>query len=75
MQNTIKNTDDLLSYLVQLAESGNKQWFGFHQQKITGISLVHQIAANHADKMSPDEIVEYVKNLNDCIYNTLIRKE
>lgn len=71
----IKNSNDLLTYLVRQSESGVKGWFGFMQQKVTGISLAHQIAANHADKMSPNEIVEYVKELNNCIYNTLIKKD
>ena len=63
----IKTSDDLLNYLITQSESGNKQWFGFMQQKLTGVSLVHQIAANHADKMTPAEIVQYVDDLNDQI--------
>lgn len=71
----IKNSNDLLAYLITQSESGAKQWFGFLQQKLTGINLVHQIAARHADKMTPSQIVRYVDELNDCIYNTLIRKD
>jgi hypothetical protein len=73
MDTTIQNTNDLLAYLVAQSESGNKQWFGFLQQKITGISLAHQIAVNHADKMTPDEIVDYVVKLNNVLFTRLIK--
>lgn len=73
MDNTIQNTNDLLAYLVAQSESGNKQWFGFLQQKITGISLAHQIAVNHADKMTPDEVVDYVIKLNNVLFTRLIK--
>jgi hypothetical protein len=69
----VRNSDDLLMYLDRAAEKDGKQWFGFLQQKMTGISLVHQIAARHADKMTPDEIVDYVKALNNSIYTRMIR--
>jgi len=69
----VRNTDDLLAFLDKAAEKDGKQWFGFLQQKMTGISLVHQIAARHADKMTPDEIVDYVKALNNSIYTRMIR--
>lgn len=69
----VKNTDDLLTFLDKAAEKDGKQWFGFLQQKMTGIALVHQIAARHADKMTPDEIVDYVKALNNSIYTRMIR--
>lgn len=70
---TIQNTNDLLGFLVQQAE-GHKDWFGFSQQKIMGVTLAHQIAVNHADKMTPEEIVDYVVNLNNQIYFKIIRK-
>lgn len=73
MDNTIQNTNDLLAYLVAQSESGNKQWFGFLQQKITGISLAHQIAVNHADKMTPDQVVDYVIKLNNVLFTRLIK--
>ena len=50
MSDKIQNTNDLLNFLVTQAES-RKDWFGFTQQKMTGIQLVHQIAANHANTM------------------------
>ena len=74
MDTTIQNTNDLLAYLVAQSESGNKQWFGFLQQKITGISLAHQIAVNHADKMTPDEVVDYVIKLNNVLFTRLIKQ-
>jgi hypothetical protein len=73
METTIQNTNDLLAYLVAQSGSGNKQWFGFLQQKITGISLAHQIAVNHADKMTPDEVVDYVIKLNNVLFTRLIK--
>jgi hypothetical protein len=73
MDTTIQNTNDLLAYLVAQSGSGNKHWFGFLQQKLTGITLAHQIAMNHANKMTPDEIVDYVVRLNNSIYNRMIK--
>ena len=58
MTTTIQNTNDLLSFLVTQAES-RKDWFGFTQQRMTAISLAHEIAARHADTMTPEEVVEY----------------
>jgi hypothetical protein len=70
----IKNSSDLLGFLFEQSEKNPKSWFGFPQQKLTGIDLVHKIAANHADKMSPHEIVNFVINLNNEIYNSIIKK-
>lgn len=70
----IQSSNDLLNYLAQQAIADPKKWYGFLQQKITGIVLVHAIAANHADKMSPHEIVQYVINLNNEIHNNLVIK-
>jgi hypothetical protein len=72
---TIHNTQELLSYIVTLSSSGQKNWFGFTQQRITGISLCHEIAKHHADKMTPEEIVEYVIRLNNAIYSKLLKGE
>jgi predicted RNA-binding Zn ribbon-like protein len=68
---TVQNTNDLLSYLEKHSES-RKDWFGFTQQKMTGITLAHQIAANHADKMSPEQVITYAINLNELIYRHII---
>ena len=72
----IQGQNDLLAYLVDQAEkTGNKNWFSFRQQRIAGVDLCYQIAALHADKMTPDAIVEYVNNLNDVIYQKLLKIE
>jgi hypothetical protein len=70
----IKDSNDLLGFLEAQAATGDKQWFGFLQQKIIAITLAHQIAANHADKMTPDQIVEYVVELNNQIFQKIISK-
>lgn len=84
---TVKDTDDLikfilsqptsenalLGYIVNQAES-RKDWFGFTQQKITGIALAHGIARHHADKMTPDEAVEYAMAVNQSIYDKIIKQ-
>ncbi|CAB4146836.1 hypothetical protein UFOVP499_50 [uncultured Caudovirales phage] len=69
---TIKDSTDLLSYLLTQADS-RKDWFGFTQQRMTAVTLAHQIAKQHADKMSPDEVVDYALKLNQAIYNKIIR--
>ena len=71
----IKSSDDLLSYLVTQANSGQKNWFGFAQQRLTGINLAHEIAKNHADKLSPEEVVDYVVKLNNTIYQKIIKAD
>ena len=70
----IKDSNDLLGFLEAQAATGDKQGFGFLQQKIIAITLAHQIAANHADKMTPDQIVEYVVELNNQIFQKIISK-
>lgn len=72
----IKTNDDLLTYLVDRASSQDpniaKQWFGRLQQRITGIQLAHAIAANHADKLSPDQVVDYVNSLQNTIFKKIV---
>jgi hypothetical protein len=70
---TIQNSNDLLSYLVTLSQTGQKNWFGFPQQRIAGIHLAYEIAIAHADKMSPEEVVEYVVRLNNAIFQKLLK--
>ena len=70
---TIQNSNDLLSYIVNLAQSGQKNWFGFPQQRIAGIHLAYEIAKIHADKMSPEEVAEYVVRLNNAIFSKLVK--
>lgn len=72
---TQNNSEALLQYLVTQANSGNKNWFGFQQQRIAGINLAYKIAEHHANTMTPDEITDYVVNLNNSIYRKLIEKK
>ena len=72
MQTTIQNSTDLLSFLVTQAES-RKDWFGFTQQRLTAVSLAHEIAKNHADKMTPQQVVQYAIELNEAIYHNIIK--
>jgi hypothetical protein len=74
MTTTIQNTNDLLSFLVTQAES-RKDWFGFTQQRMTAISLAHEIAARHADKMTPEEVVEYAIAINTQIFYKIIKPQ
>lgn len=67
------NSEALLNFLVTRANSGEKNWFGFLEQRIAGVDLVYRIAANHADKFTPAEIVQYVIKLNDEIYQQILR--
>jgi hypothetical protein len=70
---TVKDSTDLLAFLVGQADS-SKNWFGFTQQRITAIVLAHDIARSHADKMTPEQVVEYAIQLNQTIYNRIIKK-
>lgn len=69
----VKDTNDLLNFLVTQAES-RKDWFGFSQQRLTAIALAHEIAKFHADKMTPVEVVDYATELNEVIYNRIIKQ-
>jgi hypothetical protein len=71
----IKSQQDLLGFLITQAGSGQKNWFGFSEQRLTGINLAHEIAARHADKMTPTQVVEYVVALNNNIYQKLIKAD
>lgn len=73
MQTTIQNNQDLLNFLLSQAGSGAKNWFGFHEQRIAGIDVAYKIAINHADTMTPDEVVDYVIALNNSIYKNMIK--
>lgn len=68
----IKDSNDLLNFLVAQSDS-SKNWFGFQQQKMTAIVLAHEIAARHADKMTPNEVVEYARELNNLLYFKMIK--
>lgn len=70
---TIQNTNDLLGFLWNQSNSGQKNWFSFQQQKVAGIDLAYRIAIAHADKMTPDQIVNYVMALNTAIYSKMLK--
>jgi hypothetical protein len=71
---TVQNgSQDLLNFIITQANSDNKDWFGFKQQRIAGINMAYEIAKNHADKLSPNEVVDYVASLNDAIFHKLIK--
>ena len=67
-----KNTNDILGFLAEQA-ADRKDWFGFTQQRITAVSLAHKIAENHADKLTPKQVVEYAIELNEVIYHNIIK--
>jgi hypothetical protein len=69
----IQSNNDLLSFLISQSNSGVKNWFGFHQQRIAGINAAYEIAKVHADTLSPDEVVEYVIKLNNAIFQKMIK--
>ena len=66
-------SQDLLNFLITQANSGHKDWFGFPEQKIAGINTAYAMAISHADKMTPDEIVDYVLRLNNAIFQKIIK--
>lgn len=72
MNTTIQNNNDLLSFLVTQSES-RKDWFGFTQQRLTAVSLAHEIAKHHADKLTPQQVVKYAVELNEAIYHNIIK--
>jgi hypothetical protein len=71
MSTTIKDSNDLLGFLVSQANE-RKDWFGFSQQRMTAVTLAHQIAQHHADKMTPEEVVDYALQLNHLIFHKII---
>lgn len=70
----IRNGEDLLTFVISQSKSGQKAWFGFTQQKIIGIYMCYEIARLHADRMSPEEVAEYVFQLNNAVFEKLIKK-
>jgi hypothetical protein len=75
MTHDIKSSQDLLGYLAERMDGGAKNWFGYPEQRITGVALAHDIAKNHADKFTPEQIVDYVVRLNNAIYDCMIRNK
>ena len=72
---TIQSNQDLLNYLITQANSGAKNWFGYPQQRLTGIHIAYEIAKYHADKMTPEEVAEYARRLNNAIYSKLVKAD
>ena len=73
MTQQTNNSDALLTYLIGLNATGQKNWFGFQQQRLAGIDLAYRIAVVHADKMSPTEVIKYVVDLNNEIYDKMLK--
>lgn len=69
----VKSENDLLNYLRDRMLSGDSNWFSYPEQRLTGIALAHEIAARHADKFTPEQVVEYVVKLNNAIYINMMR--
>lgn len=69
----IQSNNDLLSFLLSQSNSGVKNWFGYQQQRVMGIHFAYELAKLHADKMSPEEVVDYAMKLNDTIYEKIIK--
>ena len=44
-------------------------------QYLISQSSSHKIAANHADKLTPEYIVDFVKRLNDEIYENILKAQ
>jgi hypothetical protein len=70
----IKDSEDLLAFIISQSKSGQKAWFGFTQQKIIGIYMCYEIARLHANSMSPDDVAEYVFQLNNAVFEKIIKK-
>ena len=70
----IRDSEDLLAFIITQSKSGQKAWFGFTQQKIIGIYMCYEIARLHADRMSPEDVAEYVFQLNNAVFEKIIKK-
>jgi len=71
---TTNNSAALLEYIIHQATSGQKNWFSPQQQRIAGIHLAYEIAKNHADTMTPEEVADYTVALNNEIYKKIVVK-
>ena len=52
---TTRGSNELLQYLLTQANSGNKNWFGWQQQRLTAIYLAYEIAKKVTEKYSEYE--------------------
>jgi predicted ATPase len=71
---TTNSSAALLEYIIHQANSGQKNWFSHQQQRIAGIHLAYEIAKNHADTMTPEEVADYTVALNNEIYKKIVVK-
>jgi len=71
---TIQNENDLLEYILNQSKSGQKAWFGFTQQKIVGMYLAYEIGKLHADKLTPLQIVTFVNELNNAVFENIAKR-
>ena len=67
----IRNTNDLLTFLADQA-SQRKDWFGRTQQKLTAIKLAHEIASNHANSMTPEEVITYSLKVTQQVFDRIV---
>ena len=67
------NSEALLTFLVSQFNTGQKNWFGFPQQRLAGIHIAYEIAKHHADKTTPDECADYAVRLNNAIYAKIVK--
>ena len=67
------NSEALLTFLVSQFNTGQKNWFGFPQQRLAGIHIAYEIAKHHVDKMTPDECADYAVRLNNAIYAKIVK--
>jgi hypothetical protein len=67
------NSEALLTFLVSQFNTGQKNWFGFPQQRLAGIHIAYEIAKHHADKMTPEECADYAVRLNNAIYAKIVK--
>lgn len=65
----------LLDYLVSRANSNDKNWFGFPEQRVTAIALAHDIAKLHANNLTPEECVNFAIKVNDACYHKIIKNQ
>ena len=69
----IKSADDLLTFIITQSQNGGKAWFGFPQQRVVGIYMCYELAKLHADKLTPNEVVDYAIELNNKIFSKIIK--
>ena len=71
----IQHKGHLLAYLIEQLDAGKKDWFNFRQQKVAGVNLAYEMALRFGDKMTPEEIADYVNNLNNAIYKIIVSEK